>query len=686
MPVGKNRDVRFFALFRFKLWWTTQRMGSAGKEIPMETEFLMLRNDKDGEDTVYTVFLPIVEGPFRASFRGDEEDKLQLCLESGDTSVVQSSFTHSVFITAGADPFKTITAAIKAMQAHLQTFRHREEKKLPGIVDWFGWCTWDAFYTEVSAEGVEKGLRSLAERGIPPRFVIIDDGWQCLAIEEKQKEVSEKVFVNRLTHLHENHKFEKTLKNGEIEDATATGLQDLVRTAKEKYQTKYVYVWHGISGYWGGVMPDAPEMEGYEPRVILPKHSPAVVSHEPVLTSDEMGTHGIGLVNPSHVFRFYNDLHSYLKAAGIDGVKVDIQCVLESLASGYGGRVALTNKYHKALDASVALHFPDNGIIASMSHGTEALYCSMQSAVIRASEDFYPKEPVTNAIHIAAVAYNSVFLGEFMVPDWDMFYSVHPAAEYHAASRAISGGPLYISDKPGHHDFQLLRKLVFPDGSVPRARLPGRPTIDSLFSDANRDGKSLLKIWNMNKYTGVLGVFHCQGAAWSFVHKKYFFHDTDPPPLTGTVKAQDVHLLAEAADEDWNGDSAIYFHTAGKLVRAHQTAEFSITLKPLEKEIYTIAPIKRLEEGLSFAPIGLIDMFNSGGAIRELQYDVESGRVEMGIYGCGRLGAYSSVRPTQCLVNSSICDFNHDSPSGLLVLELGIPRPGQQWKVCVDLV
>ena len=28
-----------------------------------------------------------------------------------------------------------------------------------------------------------------------------------------------------------------------------------------------------------------------------------------------------------------------------------------------------------------------------------------------------------------------------------------------------AGGPIYISDKPGQHDFELLRRLVLPDGS-----------------------------------------------------------------------------------------------------------------------------------------------------------------------------------------------------------------------------
>lgn len=30
---------------------------------------------------------------------------------------------------------------------------------MPSFLDWFGWCTWDAFYTEVTAEGVHEGLK-----------------------------------------------------------------------------------------------------------------------------------------------------------------------------------------------------------------------------------------------------------------------------------------------------------------------------------------------------------------------------------------------------------------------------------------------------------------------------------------------------------------------------------------------
>ena len=46
---------------------------------------------------------------------------------------------------------------------------------------------------------------------------------------------------------------------------------------------------------------------------------------------------------------------------------------------------------------------------------------------------------------------------------------------------------MYVSDYPGKHNFDILRKLVLPDGSILRAHLPGRPTRDALFSDVLRD-------------------------------------------------------------------------------------------------------------------------------------------------------------------------------------------------------
>jgi len=52
------------------------------------------------------------------------------------------------------------------MELHLQTFQCRDKKKMPGFVDCFGWCSWDAFYTDVSAKCVDEGL--FLEELFPP--------------------------------------------------------------------------------------------------------------------------------------------------------------------------------------------------------------------------------------------------------------------------------------------------------------------------------------------------------------------------------------------------------------------------------------------------------------------------------------------------------------------------------------
>lgn len=68
----------------------TQRMGTCGKDIPLETQFLLVESkettegEHDDSPTIYTVFLPLLEGQFRAVLQGNEKNELEICLESGE--------------------------------------------------------------------------------------------------------------------------------------------------------------------------------------------------------------------------------------------------------------------------------------------------------------------------------------------------------------------------------------------------------------------------------------------------------------------------------------------------------------------------------------------------------------------------------------------------------------------------
>ncbi|CAL5079214.1 unnamed protein product [Urochloa decumbens] len=692
---GTLRGCRFLSLFRFKLWWMTQRMGDAGRDVPLETQFMLLEvpaaaagDDSDGTPA-YLVMLPLLEGQFRASLQGNDRDELQICIESGDKSVTTDECTHAVYLHAGDDPFDAITAAVKAVEKHLQSFHHREKKKLPSFLDWLGWCTWDAFYTDVTPAGVKQGLHSLSKAGAPPRFLIIDDGWQQIADDDTPAGPNIAVqegaqFASRLTGIKENAKFHPTSNSGEPPAAPGSGgLKQLVQETKSTHGVKQVYVWHAMAGYWGGV---APAMSRYEPSLAYPTQSPGVTANQPDIVADSLSVLGLGLVPPRKAREFYGDLHTYLASCGVDGVKVDVQSIIETVGAGHGGRVTLTRAYHRALEHSVSRSFfpgaggggdddDDNGscsLISCMCHNTDTLYSARRAAVVRASDDFYPRDPASHSIHVASVAYNSVFLGEFMQPDWDMFQSLHPAAEYHGAARAVSGGPVYVSDKPGCHDFRVLRKLVLPDGSVLRARLPGRPTRDCLFADPARDGGTLLKVWNANACGAVVAAFNCQGAGWCRVERRTRVHDAAPRTLTGAVRADDV--AGAIAGEEWDGEAAVvYAHRTGEMVRLPRGAAVPVTLGPLEYEVFAVCPVRRMVNGgAEFAPVGLVDMFNAGGAVESCE--VKGDAAEMRVRGCGRFGAYCSRRPARCVLDEGEVGFGYDAEMGMVTVELPVPE------------
>ena len=79
-----------------------------------------------------------------------------------------------------------------------------------------------------------------------------------------------------------------------------------------------------------------------------------------------------------------------------------------------------------------------------------------------------------------------------------------------------------------------------------------------------------------------------------------------------------------------------------------------------------------MDEELSFAPLGLIKMFNSGGALRgNLEYDTEGKTVTMQVLGCGVFGAYASQKPQACVLNHDTeIPTSYDQSTGLVSLSL----------------
>ncbi|KAL0318528.1 UNVERIFIED_CONTAM: Galactinol--sucrose galactosyltransferase [Sesamum angustifolium] len=465
-------------------------------------------------------------------------------------------------------------------------------------------------------------VKGLTEGGCPPGLVLIDDGWQSICHDDDP--ITDQEGMNRtsageqmpcrLIKFEENHKF-RNYSCPKI--PSHKGMGAFVSDLKNEFKSvEHVYVWHALCGYWGGVRPNVPQMP--ECRVIRPTLSPGLVMTMQDLAVDKIVNNGVGLVPPEKAQELFEGLHSHLKSAGIDGVKVDVIHLLEMLSEDYGGRVELARAYFKALTASVRKHFQGNGVIASMEHCNDFMFLGTEVIALGRVGD--PNGTFwLQGCHMVHCAYNSLWMGNFIHPDWDMFQSTHPCAEFHAASRAISGGPIYVSDSVGKHDFELLKRLVLPDGTVLRCQHYALPTRDCLFEDPLHDGKTMLKIWNL-KQVQRKEVKPLEGLR-------------NPRNLPPSIRVRALHRLPRERANKENG--AICTDRTGEHAQLR-------------------------------------------GSIESLEYDSNGSLVRVGVRGAGEMRILSSKEPLSCMIDGVITEFDYDE--NMVVVQ--VPWPNSS-KSCV---
>lgn len=608
--------ARFTACHRYEPFWMKPVAGTSVREVPICTQSLLI----ELADGRCALLVPLIDAPFHSSLEGSVGDRLRLVAESDD-STAQANGLLGLFIAVGSDPYELMRLGARSVAARLKSCRLRVDKPLPAFIDHFGWCTWDAFYQEVSAEKVRAGLASFAACGMRPRMLILDDGWQS----ERTTATGER----RLTAFAANAKF-------------PGDLAPTVAMAKDEFGIETFLVWHAFQGYWGGV--DGAAFPGYRVLEQGRRYSPGIKQHWPFADEKWWG-HVCGLVAPDSIHRFFQDYHRHLREQGVDGVKVDNQSANEALSQGLGGRVALMRTWHEALEGSIHTQFAGN-LINCMSCSTDVIYQTLNSNLLRTSTDFWPNKPESHGLHLYTNAQVCMWFGEFVHGDWDMFQSGHAMGPYHAAARAVGGCPIYVSDKPGTHDAALLAKMVLSDGSVLRCADPGLPTRDCLFRDPLSEDV-LLKIFNRVPGAGVVGAFNA----------RYHEAETDRVTITGEVGPRDIPGLA-------GKEFAIYAHQARTLGRVKRLGGVQVELAELSFELFTIVPI---EDGV--APIGLADKFNSAGAITAKGADPRGGYTAE-LRDGGSFIAWCAARPKRVLVAGKAVRFAFDARTGALTVKL----------------
>lgn len=440
-----KQPKRMTAMHLHRDWWTRPEFIQGFGQMPERTQSLYMEYE-----TGCGYLLPMAGESYKTMAKAGKAGELTMEMTAymgGMCEVNETMF----YLTEDADIYKAVhTAFVAALEE--KGLPGRERKEYPDMFEYLGWCSWDAFYTDISEEKIRDKAKEIIKKQVPVRWFLMDDGW--LSVEGQ-----------RLYGLMpEKEKF-------------PNGFRKMISDIKEKSSIDWFGVWHAFGGYWGGLKPDS-EAAGQEKEHLY-------------ITSD-----GKYLPHPSPEkgYGFYRDWYEALRAEGIDFVKVDGQSAMKNYYENNLPVCLAARESHKALEGAAAAYMGGR-LINCMGMGMENILGRQGSSLSRNSDDFIPESENGFTEHLLQNAYNAVYHNELYYCDWDMFWTHHKDAAKHGILRAVSGGPIYLSDRIGDTDKAAIMPLIYRDGRILRMDRAARPSPDCMFQNPVEGG--LMKLTNV---------------------------------------------------------------------------------------------------------------------------------------------------------------------------------------------
>jgi raffinose synthase len=620
---------QYSSSFRNKSCWMTPSVGAKIADIPAETQFLLI--DRGSSD--YLMFIPLVDDKARCSLGGIKSDEIELIAETGDSTLLVNEFL-GLYMLSGNNPHQMIKKAMTEIQQELKTFKLRSEKSDPWLADYFGWCSWNAMFIHLSTDTLTYAMKHFKQNDIPVKYMIVDNGW----LSEYNAPKGDPKRGTLTSFAADKTKFPK-------------GLAPMIADFKENYGLEKMIIWQSLWGTFTGLNKESFGDLAIETNALpverMVKNVKRVKEEGDI---NEMATVG-KVFYPGYKrymavpdwIPYYDQYFDYLRKQGADGVKIDAMTWVESVGHNRGGRVTQMKEMMKGVQGAVNTHF-NNEMINCSSCSNDYLFNALSANLTRSSGDFFPEKPETHGFHIYTNAHTSFWMGEIVMPDWDMFQSGHEAGDFHAAARSISGGPIYTTEVIGDEDTSILKKLMCSNGRLPRCKDVGRVCAESLFTDPASNDKAV-KFFNTNLLGGVVGAFNCSYNPGSAV------------TVSENIKATDI--------ENISGDKfAVYSFSNGALTVKSKNDAIPVNLDELDFDLFTYVPVQN-----GFAPIGVVTKYNPGGMISEFNYLTDD-LVSLKLLEGGKLVAYSEEKPVAVFANSKPVKFSYISNK----LEINVPE------------
>lgn len=588
---------RGLAVHRESLWWTAPVFASQYRDLPPNNQLLLWRQRRGAGYTKlgYHLLAPLA-GDGLTGELGAGGYRFRISF----SSQAPGWQPHRVPLFAfgsGFNPYelarRLYTAAFAA--GHFAG-KLRWQKSYPNAYRGLGWCSWNSYYQNVTAQKVLASVASLEAKQVRLGFVLVDDGW----LDQR---------AGRLEGY------------GAYRPKFPDGLAGLASTLRGQDHIRWIGVWHAFPGYWRGVDATSPIGRGHA----------LFAGDGGLYAPDPRGGTGES---------FYADWYRRLASDGINFLKVDDQASAPIFAAGQYPIYAFGAGEERNLQTAALAYFaspakagraPGVNLLNCMDMSLEDVYNWSASNIARNSDDYVPASPADSNRHIYDNAYNAYWMSNFAWPDWDMFETAPSDAERQAIARAISGGPIYTTDQPGKENASLLRRLELADGTALRPDSPGEVTPDMLLRDPELSARPLklfAPIRRPGLATEMVATFNVNPTRASV---RGGLSGADTPDLAGGGMSGPMALV-------------VYRLTTHSATLLAPGERLPIKLDALGADLFTVT---RLRRGLAI--FGLLNKYLGPAAVESVQW--RTGGAVIRLAQAGEFGAWLLRPPVAVAIN-----------------------------------
>ena len=567
------REVEFAVAYAGE-WWPAggnrvyPHVSKGGVKIPEGTVFLLIRK-KDGQ---YLALLPLGDEDAYAWLGGREKPAIRLGTHGrsgldGERALFAWSRGATAY-GAIASAWKTGLSSREKKAASL-----RGQKIYPEIFTYLGWCSWECYGRNIDEKKMLEAVRLIEESGMPIRSFLMDEG----------------------------HADNRTLQ------ADKTKFPNGYRTLTEKKnrnRIRWFGLWWAFLGAAHGVA-EPGQLGGL--RDAMMETANGVLVPKPDETS---------------ATRFYEHIMRETSEGGFDFVKVDFMVDALPLYAGLrrdpptlGGlppdnHDAIRNPYAGAATLmSVCEQSATRlqGILNCNWHNAVCLFHSGASAVGRCSEDYQSNQLERAKAHIYHAFSAIPWLGQVAWGDHDMFHSTdRVAALPMAISKALSGGPIYLSDEPGTFAKALIEPLCFSDGRLLRPLAPGTP-VEADLSYVPDEGRLLRVIAPLPNGCAAVGIFHLES------------EEARGRPITTSIGPriyQEASAMMQPYEKPWTlpVEGVVAYDVMRKTANLLSDAR-AVSMSEFGCVLLQLSPVR---DGWSL--VGREDKYLPGSAVRDLEY------------------------------------------------------------------